>query len=130
MPHSGKPGLSGPPATREKSYDSIKGFELLVSGVDMDDATRNQIAECFEQLAAEPRWNGELWRRCYDLVTANLDDELVGFTMDELIHYSGRPLFRSEPRPEDLQSYAQEFRDYAAAIRSRLSVSEYQDLYE
>ena len=96
----------------------------------MDETTRNQIADCFEQLAAEPRWNGELWQRCYDLVTAHLDDELVAYTMDDLIHYSGRPLFRSEPRPKDIQSYAQEFREFAVALRSLLSLSEYKMRYE
>jgi hypothetical protein len=32
----------------------------------MNDATRNEITECLERLAAEPRWNAELWQRCYD----------------------------------------------------------------
>jgi hypothetical protein len=96
----------------------------------MDEATRDQIADCFEQLAGEPRWNGELWTRCYDLVRGNSDDEMVGYIMDDLIHYSGRPLWKSEPRPEDLQIYAQEFRNFAAALRSRVALSEYRKRHE
>jgi hypothetical protein len=68
----------------------------------MDDLTRNEIAECLEQLAAQPAWNPELWQRCYDLVAANMDDELLAYIHDDLIHYTGRPLFSSEPRSADL----------------------------
>jgi hypothetical protein len=91
----------------------------------MNDTTRNEIAECLERLAAEPRWNGELWQRCYDLVTANSDDELLAYLHDDLIHYTGTPLFRSEPRPVDLQPYSQEFKNFAAALRSRMSLAEF-----
>jgi hypothetical protein len=91
----------------------------------MDDATRNEIAECLEQLAAQPAWNAELWQHCYDLVAANLNDELLACIHDDLIHYTGRPLFRSEPRLADLQSFSQEFRDIAGALRSRMSVTDF-----
>jgi hypothetical protein len=96
----------------------------------MDDATRNEIAECFEQLAAQPAWNAELWQHCYDLVAANLNDELLACIHDDLIHYTGGPLFRSEPRPADLQSFSQEFRDFAGALRSRMSVTDFKKRYE
>ena len=86
----------------------------------MNDATRNEIAEYLERLAAEPRWNAELWQRCYDLVNANSDDEVLAYLQDDLIHYTGTPLFGSEPRPVDLHTYSQEFRDFAVAVRSRL----------
>jgi hypothetical protein len=96
----------------------------------MDDATRDEIADCFDQLAAQPSWNAGLWQRCYDLVTANWDDELVEYIYDDLVHYSGRPLFRSEPRLADLQAYAQEFRDFAAALRARISVEQFKKQYK
>ena len=96
----------------------------------MDDATRNEIAECLEHLAAQPAWNAELWQRCYDLVTANLNDELLGYIHDDLIHYTGRPLFSSEPRTTDLQRFSQEFRDIAGALRSRMSVTDFKKHYE
>jgi hypothetical protein len=96
----------------------------------MDDATRNEIAECLEQLAAQPAWNAELWQHCYDLVAANLNDELLACIHDDLIHYTGRPLFRSEPRPADLQSFSQEFRDIAGALRSQMSVADFKKRYE
>ena len=96
----------------------------------MDDATRHEIANCLDQLAAEPRWNGDLWQRCYGLVKANCDDELLAYLHDDLIHYTGTPLFRSEPRPVDLQRYSLEFRDFATALRSRMSVAEFKNQYE
>lgn len=91
----------------------------------MDDATRNEIAECLEQLAAQPTWNAELWQHCHDLVAANLNDELLACIHDDLIHYTGGPLFRSEPRPADLQSFSQEFRDIAGALRLQMSVTDF-----
>jgi hypothetical protein len=95
----------------------------------MNDATRNQIADCLELLAAEAQWNGELWQRCYELVGANSDDDLVAYLHDDLIHYTGKPLFRSKPRPADLQTYSQEFRDFATAIRSGMSAADFKKLY-
>jgi hypothetical protein len=96
----------------------------------MDDATRNEIAESLEQLAAQPVWNAELWQRCYDLVTANLKDELLAYIHDDLIHYTGTPLFRSEPRPADLQRFSQGFRDIAEAVRSRMTPTDFKKRYE
>lgn len=61
----------------------------------MDDTTRNEIAQCLERLAAQLVWNPQLWQRCYDLVMANLNDELLAYIHDDLIHHTGRPLFRS-----------------------------------
>ena len=48
----------------------------------------------------------------------------------DLIHYTGHSLFRSEPRPADLQSFSQEFRDIAGALRSRMSVTDFKKHYE
>jgi hypothetical protein len=96
----------------------------------MDDATRSEIVECLERLAVEPAWNAELWQRCYDLVTANLNDELLAYIHDDLIHYTARPLFSSEPRPVDLQRFSQEFRDIAGALKSRMSVTDFKKTYE
>jgi hypothetical protein len=96
----------------------------------MDDATRNEIAERLEQLAAQPDWNAELWQHCYDLVAANLNDELLACIHDDLIHYTGRPLFKSEPRRADLQGFSQEFRDIAGALRSRMSATDFKKRYE
>ena len=96
----------------------------------MDKAKRDEIADCLDQLAAEPRWNAALWQRCYDLVTTNADNDLLAYLHDDLIHYTGRPLFRSEPRAADLQAYSQEFRDFAAALRSQMSLEEFKKRYE
>lgn len=91
----------------------------------MDEKTRIEIAESLETLAAQPVWNAAAWQRCFDLVEANADDELIAYFYDDLIHYTGRPLFRREPRPVDIQSYSQELRDMAHAVLSRMSLSDF-----
>src|ERR1700683_4000147 len=73
----------------------------------MDHATRDEITEGLEQPAAQRVWNAELWQHCYDLVAANLNDELLAYIHDDLIHDPGRLLFRPEPQPADLQSFSQ-----------------------
>jgi hypothetical protein len=55
----------------------------------MDDVTRSEVAECLESLADQAARNPELWQRCYDLVRANSDNELLGYVLDDLTHYSG-----------------------------------------
>lgn len=96
----------------------------------MDDATRNEIAECLENLAAQVVWNATIWQRCFDLVNAHADDELIAYFIDDLIHYTGTPLFRREPRPADIKPYSQEFRDMAQAVRSRMSLNDFKKNYE
>jgi hypothetical protein len=95
----------------------------------MDDQTRNEIAECLESLAAQPAWNDTVWQRCFNLVEANADDELIAYFIDDLIHYTGRPLFRREPQPKDIKRYTQEFRDMAHAVRSGMSLSDFKKNY-
>jgi peptidoglycan/xylan/chitin deacetylase (PgdA/CDA1 family) len=111
-------------------FVTADGMGVVSAQVAMDDLTRNEIAECLERLAGQAIWNAELWQRCYDLVKANLNDELLAYIHDDLIHYTGRSLFRSEPRPADLQTYSQEFRDIAAALRSRMSLTDFKKYYE
>jgi hypothetical protein len=95
----------------------------------MTDATRNAIAEALENLATQESWDSELWQLCYDLVTANSENELVGYVHDDLIHYDGnfhsRNLFgfRAKPDPHELEDYRHEFRAIAAALREDLSLA-------
>ena len=95
----------------------------------MDDQTRNEIAECLEMLAAQPVWNAAVWQRCFDIVGKNADDELIAYFFDDLIHYTGTPLFRREPQPEHIKTYSQQFRDMAQAVRSRMSLSDFKKIY-
>ncbi len=95
----------------------------------MDDKTRNEIAESPETLAAQPVWNAGVWQRCFDLVEANTDDELIAHFLDDLIHYTGTPLFRREPRPADIRPYSQKFLDMAQAVRSRMSLGDFKKNY-
>lgn len=98
------------------------------NSVPMDEATRNEIADCLENLASQKVWNPEVWQRCYDLVGANWDDDLLAYVHDDLIHYSGefhsRNIFGLHVKPDraQLEQYRQEFRDVAAALRERLSL--------
>jgi hypothetical protein len=95
----------------------------------MDDQTRNAIAERLAELAAQPVWNAPVWQQCFDIVEANADDELIAYFIDDLIHYTGTPLFRREPRPADIKSYSQELRDMAHAVQSRMSLSDFKKNY-
>jgi len=55
----------------------------------IEDATRREIAERLDELADQQQWNPELWKRCYELVGAHHDNELLSYIHDDLIHYSG-----------------------------------------
>jgi hypothetical protein len=97
----------------------------------MDDQTRSLVADCLDNLAAQVSWNSDMWQKCYELVSANMnDDELLAYVYDNLTHYSGvfqsRNLlgFRVKPEPYELADYRQEFRNVASALRARLSLQE------
>jgi hypothetical protein len=97
----------------------------------LKDEKRAEIAQSIEDLAAQDTWNPDVWQRCFDLVTANMDqDELVAYIHDDLIHYTGRSLFKSAPQAKDLQSFRPEFRDIATALRSKMSLADYKKNYE
>jgi len=101
----------------------------------VDEATRNEVAECLEQLADQTVWDPELWQRCYDLVKANWDNELLKYVHDDVIHYSGEFHshnifgFRVKPHRYQLENYRQEFRDIATALRTSMSLSEAKKKY-
>ena len=82
----------------------------------MDEATRNEAAKCLERLADEAEWNPDLHKRCYELVGANWDNELLKYIHDDLIHYEGvfhsRNIlgFRVKPDRHELDDYRHEFR--------------------
>jgi len=101
----------------------------------MDDATRNEIAERLDELADQKQWNPELWQRCYDLVGAHQDNELLAYIHDDLIHYSGEFHsmnllgFRVKPDRYQMENYREEFRGIASALRERLSLSEAKKKY-
>ena len=101
----------------------------------MDDTSRSQVAEALEQLADQQVWNPTIWQRCYDLVQANIQSDLLACVADDLIHYSGefhsRNLlgFRLIPNGDQIDQYRREFRDVAASLRSQLSLREAQDKY-
>ncbi len=97
----------------------------------LDNGKRAEIAKLLDDLAAQEVWNADVWQQCYDLVSAHMDEnDLLGYVHDDLIHYTGRRLFRAAPVAKDFNPYRQEFRDVATALRSGLSLSEYTKLYE
>jgi hypothetical protein len=101
----------------------------------MDEATRNEVAQCLERLADQEVWNPELWQRCYDLVKANCDDNLLEYIHDDVIHYSGefhsRNIFgfRVKPDRNQLENYRHEFRSIAAALRASMPLNEAEKAY-
>ncbi len=97
----------------------------------LDDVKRAEIAKLLDDLAAQEVWNKDIWQRCYDSVSANMNEnDLLSYVHDDLIHYTGRRLFRSSPLAKDFNPYRQEFRDVATALRSGMSLSEYKKQYE
>jgi hypothetical protein len=89
----------------------------------MEDATRNEIADRLDELADQQEWNPELWQRCYALVGAHHDNELLAYIHDDLVHYSGEFHsvnllgFQTKPARYEMENYRQEFRGVASALR-------------
>jgi hypothetical protein len=97
----------------------------------LEDTARIEIAKSLEDLADQDFWNAEVWQNCYDLVGANMSlDDLVAYVHDDLIHYTGKPLFDPLAKPRDFAPYRQQFRDIASALRSRMSLADYKKSYE
>jgi hypothetical protein len=102
----------------------------------MDEKTKGEVADSLIKLADQPEWNMEAWERCYQLVAANCENELLQYVYDDLIHYSG--VFRShnllgfrvKAETFELESYQQEFRDIATALRDGLSLPEARQKFE
>ena len=101
----------------------------------MDDATRTEIADRLDELANQQLWNPALWQRCYDLVGAHHDNDLLAYIHDDLIHYSGQFHsvnllgFRDKPDRYQMENYRAEFRGVASALRERLSLNEAKKKY-
>jgi hypothetical protein len=101
----------------------------------MDESTSIQVATCLHVLADQETWNDEIWQSCYDLVGANLENSLLAYVYDDVIHYSGlfrsRNMFGFRVRPDqrELARYRQEFRDVATALRDSISLDEAQRKY-
>ena len=101
----------------------------------MEDATRKEIADRLDELADQQQWNPELWQRCYDLVDAHHDNELLSYIHDDLVHYSGEFHsvnllgLRAKPDRYQMENYRQEFRGIASALRENLSLNEAKQKY-
>ena len=55
----------------------------------MDDSLRDRIATSLGHLADQTTWNPEARRQVYDLVAANLQNDLLKNVYDDVIHDSG-----------------------------------------
>jgi len=77
-------------------------------------------------------WNPELWQSCYDLVAANLDDDLLEYLQDDLIHYTGefnaKNLLGFKVKPE-VSRYSSDFRTIAIALRSGFTLAQARQAY-
>jgi hypothetical protein len=97
----------------------------------LDEAKRMEIAKSLDDLAPQDTWSADVWQQCFDLVTANMnEDDLLGYVLDDLIHYTGTRLFRWAPMAKDFSRYRPEFRDVATALRSGMSLADYRKNYE
>ena len=97
----------------------------------LDETKKAEIVRSLDDLVAQDAWNAQIWQRCYDLVTANADEnELLAYVHDDLIHYTGTRLFRSTPIAKDFNPYRQGLRDIATALRSGMSLAEYKKNFE
>lgn len=55
----------------------------------MNEASRQEIADLLIKLAEKRDWDHDLWKRCHELVQANLDDELLCSFYQDLLGYPG-----------------------------------------
>jgi hypothetical protein len=105
-----------------------------VKSRNMDDAIRNEIAHRLDELADQQQWNPELWHRCYDLVDAHHDNDLLAYILDDLIHsgeFHAMNLlgFRVKPDRYQMENYQQEFPGIASALREQLSLNDAKKKY-
>jgi hypothetical protein len=101
----------------------------------MDNRDQDKVVAWLERLADQSGWNTDVWQKCHDLVTANLDNELLEYVFDDVIHYNGEFHSRNilgisvNSSRLQLEQYRLEFRDIAAALRSGLSLIEARNKY-
>jgi len=98
----------------------------------MSIGTREEIAEMLTALAYKQDWDQKTWERCHDLVTANLDDDLLDSFYFDFLRYltlfnlrvvTPHPtrvsVHRVEPNPTMLEESRSQFLRVAAALRRR-----------
>jgi len=101
----------------------------------MNEAIRDAVAEALENLANQESWNPAAWQRCFNLVTANGEDELMEFVNHDLIFYDDffhpRHILGFQPKPDfqRLAGYRRDFRVVASALRTHLSLGEAKKQY-
>jgi len=101
----------------------------------MNEAARNAVVEALENLANQESWNAAAWQKCFNLVTANWDDELMKFVnhdlilYDELFHPRHILGFRLKPDFQRLADYRRDFRAVATDLRTHLSLGEAKKQY-
>jgi len=96
----------------------------------MNNADRKEIAELLTILAEKREWDHKSWKRCHELVKANLDNELLDSFYRDFLSYPGlfnlrftafQPrrvsVMRVEPNPTLFEEMSTEFRRVAASLR-------------
>ena len=92
---------------------------------------RRQIAENLDAWADEGGWNEERWTQFNALMKSTHVDGLLAHAEEELIHFSGlfhaRNIFlvRVKPEKNQIESYRDEFRNIAIALRSETTWEQY-----
>jgi len=92
---------------------------------------RLEIADTLDSIAAYSGWSDDLSRHFDDLLELVYVDGLLAHAAEELIHYSGQFNamnllgFRVKPDKSQVESFKDEFRQVAEAIRTGTSWEEY-----
>lgn len=97
----------------------------------MKEITRNEVADLLTALAEKRDWDHKTWKRCHELIQANLDHEVLQSFYHDFLDYPGlfnlRMAFgtstkvvvmRVEPNPSRLEEVRQRFTGVARGLRT------------
>lgn len=74
---------------REIVFPQTISREIVNVKSGMDDAERQEIADLLTTLAEKREWDHKTWKRCHELVKANLDNELLDSFYPDFLSYPG-----------------------------------------
>ncbi len=96
----------------------------------MNEGDRKEIAQFLAKLAEKREWDHNMWKRCHELVQANLDNELLDSFYRDFLSYPGLfnlqftsyvpvrvSVVRVEPNPEQFEKMRKKFTRVAAALQ-------------
>ena len=99
----------------------------------MKDSTGQEIADLLIALSEKQDWDHKTWKRCHELIQANLNEEVLNSFYQDFLTYPGIYNFRAfdysgplrvvqvmpvEPNPVALEEVRREFMRVAALLRT------------